>query len=100
MVLSMRVGGDAKALEVPLPAERVGGSYVSPLVCLSLGPAESGESSELDNVSLYISTYEHPVHAQSGESFPTLSRCASNLIAVENSPCSVAGHGVKGTDFH
>ena len=52
VVLPTGLDGDAKALQVLLPAKGMGASCIPPLVCLSLGPAKSGESSEIENVSL------------------------------------------------
>lgn len=52
VVLPMGLDGDAKALQVLLLAKGMGASCIPPLVCLSLGPAKSGESSEIESVSL------------------------------------------------
>lgn len=52
VVLPMGLDGDAKVLQVLLPAKDMGTSCIPPLVCLSLGPAKSGESSEIESVSL------------------------------------------------
>lgn len=52
LVLSVGVYGDAVAVEPLLLANDVEALRIPPLICLGLGPAKSGESSEMENVSV------------------------------------------------
>lgn len=51
-MLSMGGYGDAMALELLSLAKDLEALCIPPLICLSLGPAKSGESSKIENVSL------------------------------------------------